>query len=113
MKARTMAHLRREPTPHTEWCARDHRCVGDVHRAPDLRADEIGGRAWLSRVRAADVEYVEIRARIPLHRSETGARWQITAALAGMRLLLARIALRPGVITNHPPRPAIDRRNAA
>ena len=39
MKARTMAHLKRADTPHTGWCARDHRCGLDVHRSADVLAD--------------------------------------------------------------------------
>jgi hypothetical protein len=35
----------------------------------------------MTRVRAGDVEYIEIRARIPLHSNENVARWQLATAL--------------------------------
>ncbi|WP_433298967.1 hypothetical protein ACQP2F_44950 [Actinoplanes sp. CA-030573] len=92
MATRTMARIQRAETPHTTWCARDHRCEGlDVHRSADIKADEIGGRAWLTRVRAGDVEYIEIRARIPLHSNEKVARWQLATALQIMRELLNEV----------------------
>lgn len=94
MGARTMARLQRRPTEHTTWCTRDHRCGVNEHRSADLTADEIGGRAWLTRVRAADVEYIEIRARIPLHSNENIARRQLATALHLMRELLAEVAPR-------------------
>lgn len=113
MKARTMAHFRREPTEHTSWCARDHRCGVAEHRSADLTADGIGGRAVITRVRAADVEYAEIRARIPLHSTETGARWQVAATLRLMRELLAAVAIRPGVLRGEHERPAGGHRSGA
>jgi len=113
MAARTMRSLHREPTPHTAWCTRDHRCGINEHRSADLIADGIGGRAVITRVRAGDVEYAEIRARIPLHSTETGARWQLATALRLMRELLAAVAVRPGVIRPRHTRPAITRRTAA
>jgi hypothetical protein len=113
MKARTMARIRREPTEHTTWCTRDHRCIGEVHQSASLIADAIGGRAVITRVRAGDVEYAEIRARIPLHHTETGARWQLGTTLRLMRELLASVAIRPHVIrAGHAPS-AIGRRGAA
>lgn len=113
MAARTMArHIQRE-TPHTDWCARDHRCGGiDVHRSPDITADDIGGRAWLTRVRAGNVEYIEIRARIPLHSNEKVARWQLATALTMMRELLAEVAPRLVRLSGRDQRPAIGRRAA-
>jgi len=112
MKARTMARIQRAETPHTPWCSRDHRCLGDVHRAPDLRADEIGGRAWLTRVRAGDVEYMEIRARIPLHSNEKVARWQLATALQIMRELLNAVVPNIARLTGRGERRAIGRRAA-
>ena len=94
MTERTIARLTRRQTPHTGWCAQDHRCGAAEHRSPDLTADEIGGRAWLTRVRAGDREYIEIRARIPLHGDETAARAQLATALNLLRDLLAQIAPR-------------------
>jgi hypothetical protein len=112
MTARTMARLHRRPTEHTDWCARDHRCGINEHRSPDLIADGIGGRAVITRVRAGDVEYAEIRARIPLHHTETGARWQVATTLRLMRDLLAAVAVRPGALRGRHERPAIGRRAA-
>ncbi|MEV4638331.1 hypothetical protein AB0J80_13370 [Actinoplanes sp. NPDC049548] len=108
MKARTMARLRRTPTPHTSWCARDHRCNLAEHRSTDLIADGIGGRAVITRVRAADTEYAEIRARIPLHHTETGARWQVTVTLRLVRQLLSAVAIRPGVLSGRHEQTAIS-----
>jgi hypothetical protein len=110
MAIRTMArHVQRE-TEHTEWCAQDHRCGLNVHRSPDIRADEIGGRAWLTRVRAADVEYVEVRARIPLHSNEKVARWQLGTALRIMRELLNEVYPRPARLTGRDQHRAIETR---
>jgi hypothetical protein len=112
MTARTTARLTRTETPHTDWCARDHRCGVNEHRSADLIADEIGGRAVITRVRAADVEYVEVRVRIPLHHTETGARWQVATTLRLMRELLTNVAIRRGVLHGRAARPAIGRRAA-
>lgn len=103
-----MARIQRAETPHTDWCTRDHRCNLAEHRSPDLIADGIGGRAVITRVRAGDHEYAEIRARIPLHRTETGARWQIATTLRLMRDLLRLVAVRPGVIRPADQRPAVE-----
>lgn len=105
--------MKRQPTPHTAWCARDHRCGIGEHRSPELIADSVGGRAVISRVRAGDVEYAEIRARVPLHPTDTGARWQLGVTLRLIRELLAAVAIRPGVIRTGRTRPALDRRNVA
>jgi hypothetical protein len=113
MKARTMAHLRREPTPHTSWCARDHRCGIAEHRSADIVADHLGARAVITRVRAGHVEYAEIRARIPLHHTETGARWQLATTLRLIRDLLAAVVIRPGVLRASANRRAIGRRAAS
>ncbi|MFG1607431.1 hypothetical protein [Actinoplanes sp. NPDC049265] len=110
MTARTMARFHRQPTEHTDWCTRDHRCGINEHRSADLITDAGSGRAVITRVRAGNTEYAEIRARIPLHSTETGARWQITATLRLMRELLAAVAVRPGVLRGRTERPAIDRR---
>lgn len=110
--ARTMARFHRAETPHTTWCTRDHRCGVNEHRSADLIADALGGRAVITRVRAGDVEYAEVRARIPLHGTDTGARWQVTTALRLMRELLAAVAIRPGVLRRRQERPSIGRRTA-
>jgi hypothetical protein len=113
MAARTMARLQRAETAHTDWCTRDHRCGVAEHRSPDIRADEVGGRAWLTRVKAGDVEYIEIRARIPLHSNEKVARWQLATALQLMRELLHEVVPRLARLTGRDPkRPALGRRTA-
>lgn len=112
MAARTMARLTRTETPHTSWCARDHRCGIDEHRSADITADGIGGRAWLTRVRAGDREYIEIRARIPLHSNDNAARWQLATALELMRELLATVAARLIRLPGRDQRRAIGRRAA-
>ncbi|GIM97526.1 hypothetical protein [Paractinoplanes toevensis] len=112
MATRIMARLSRRETPHTTWCAQDHRCGVAEHRSPDITADEIGGRAWLTRIRAGDVEYIEIRARIPLHSNEKVARWQLATALQIMRELLNEVFPRLSRLTGREQRPAISRRTA-
>jgi hypothetical protein len=112
MATRTMGRFHRQPTEHTSWCTRDHRCGVNEHRSADLTADGFGGRAVITRVRAGEVEYAEIRARIPLHSNETGARWQLATTLRLMRELLSAVAVRPGVLRGRHERPAIDRRAA-
>ena len=107
MAARTMARIRRAETPHTEWCARDHRCGIAEHRSPDVIADRVGGRAVITRVRAGDVEYAEIRARIPLHRNENRARWQLASTLRLMRDLINTVAGRTAAIDRPTTQPAI------
>ncbi|UQU65102.1 hypothetical protein COUCH_01730 [Couchioplanes caeruleus] len=107
--ARTMARLTRRQTDHTPWCARDHRCGVAEHRSADITAAGIGGRAWLTRVQAGDVAYIEVRARIPLHSNEKTARVQLATALNLMRDLLAEVAPRLGRVTGRT-YPAIGRR---
>ncbi|GLW31237.1 hypothetical protein [Actinoplanes regularis] len=115
MKARTMARIQRAETPHTEWCARDHRCGVDVHRSAELIADgPVGGRAVITRVRAAEVDYAEIRIRVPLSRTEDTARRQLGTALHLCRELLAAVAaIRPAALRGRTDqRPAIGQRAA-
>ena len=98
MATRTTARLTRAATPHTDWCTRDHRCGTEEHRSPDITADDIGGRAWITRVRAGDREYAEIRARIPLFPNDAIARRQLDLCLGIMRELLIGVAVRlPGL----------------
>jgi hypothetical protein len=114
MATRTMGRLRREPTPHTDWCARDHRCGVDEHRSPAQIADALGGRAVITRVRAGDVEYAEITARIPLAALDHTARRQVGLTLHLIRRLFGAIAaLRNETLTTARQRAAIDRRHAA
>ena len=100
MTARTVRQLRRDATAHTDWCARDHRCNLGEHRSPETIVDLPGhGRVVATRVRAADGrEHAEIRSRIALHSTETGARWQLWTLLDGMDRLLRHVAVRPGVL---------------
>ncbi|MGN9912103.1 hypothetical protein ACTMTJ_31645 [Phytohabitans sp. LJ34] len=85
--------------PHTEWCARDHRCNLREHRSDEIVVTLPGyGRAVLTRV--ADEhgrEYAEIRARLALHPVEPAARRQLQAVLADLRDLVTRVgnAARP------------------
>lgn len=105
--------MKRHRTPHTAWCARDHQCGVAEHRSPEMVVDLPGcGRSVITRVRAGDVEYAEIRTRLVLHQSDTGARWQLTTVLRLMHDLLRQVAIRPGVLRD-PTRPAVDRRTAA
>jgi len=110
---RLMARHHREAGEHTDWCARDHRCNLAEHRSTEMLVDLPGhGRAVITRIRAGNTEYAEIRARIPLHHTETGARWQVSTALRLIRDLLSAVAVRPGVLRTRAERPAIDRRAA-
>jgi hypothetical protein len=112
MKARTMARIQRAETPHPGWCTRDHRCGVTLHQSPDLIADgPLGGRAVITRVRAADVDYAEIRIRVPLSRTEDTARRQLGTALHLCReLLVAVAAIRAAALRGRSAdRPAIRR----
>jgi hypothetical protein len=113
-KVRTMARFQRTETPHTDWCAAAYRCGVDEHRSDDLIADgPLGGRAVMTRVRAADVDYAEIRIRVPLSRTESIARRQLGLALHLCRELLAAVAaIRPAAVDGRAGRPAIGRRAA-
>ncbi|WP_433297423.1 hypothetical protein ACQP2F_40985 [Actinoplanes sp. CA-030573] len=109
-----MARTIRPETPHTGWCARDHRCGVTEHRAPPVIADHLGARAIVTRVRAGDVEYAEITARIPLARHDALARRQVGLTLHLLRRLFAAVAaVRPETLPTAPARPALDRRTAA
>jgi hypothetical protein len=86
---------RREPTPHTDWCAADHRCNLAEHRSEEILVNLPGhGRAVLTRIRDEQGrEYGEIRARIALATDEHTARWQLRTALTDLRSLLTRTRL--------------------
>ena len=109
----TMAQHKRDTTDHTTWCTQDHRCGVAEHRGPDITADEIGGRAWITRVRAGDVEYAEIRARIPLHPNDRIARGQLDLCLGIMRELLIGVAVRLTALPGGNRRRAIGQRGRA
>ncbi|MET8147677.1 hypothetical protein ACIBSW_07100 [Actinoplanes sp. NPDC049668] len=114
MTARTMRQVRRDATAHTDWCAQDHRCNLGEHRSPETIVDLPGhGRTVVTRVRTADGrEHAEIRARIALHSTDTGARWQLRTLLGGLDRLLRHVAVRPGVLRTGAEQPAIGRRAA-
>ncbi|BCJ44703.1 hypothetical protein GCM10010168_15160 [Actinoplanes ianthinogenes] len=108
-----MARFRRVETPHTDWCTRDHRCGVNEHRSADIIADAAGGRAIITRVRAADVDYAEIRIRVPLSRSESAAREQLGTALHLCRELLTAVAaIMPSALARRTDRWAIGRQAA-
>ncbi|GAB1695044.1 hypothetical protein [Krasilnikovia sp. M28-CT-15] len=83
-----------DPTHHTGWCARDHRCNHAEHRSDDIAVTIPGhGRAVLTRVRDSQGrEYGELRARIHLDPDEYTARVQLRTALTDLRGLLSRAA---------------------
>nr|MDT0661917.1 hypothetical protein [Micromonospora sp. DSM 115978] len=86
--------MKRRPTPHTGWCARDHRCNLGEHRAEDIVIDLPGhGRAALTRVRTDSGDHAEIRLRLALAGSDTAARRQLAVILTDLRALVTRAAL--------------------
>lgn len=91
----TRIHLRRKATPHTDWCARDHRCNLGEHRSEEMVVDLPGrGRGVLNRVRIEDgTEHAEIRIRVALADTEHAARRQLTTMLTDLRALVTRAAL--------------------
>jgi hypothetical protein len=114
MTIRTMARIQRTETPHTDWCARDHRCGIDAHRSPDILADATGGRGVVNRVRAGDRDYAEITIRVRLDRREAVASRQVGLTLHLInKLIRAVAAVRPEALTTGARRPALDRRHAA
>jgi hypothetical protein len=115
-RPRVMARLTQQETPHTEWCARDHRCGLNVHTSPDMYTDgPLGARGVLNRVRTETSDYAEIRIRIPISGREPIARKQLGVALHLIReLLYAVSAVRPLTLDHaRNRRPALDRRPAA
>lgn len=112
MSARTMARLTRTATPHTQWCAQDHTCGIDQHRARPVVTARGTGRAVMTRTRAGDVDYAEVVIRIPLHRNENTARKQLAVLLRLLGELLDAVIVRPRVLPGRGERPAIGRRAA-
>lgn len=110
MTARTMAHFRRDETPHTDWCARDHRCGVAEHRSAGTVTARGTGRAVVTRVKAGDVEYAEVHIRIPLHRRGDTARTQLATLLRLLGHLLDAVIARPYTLPGRAGQPAIDRR---
>jgi len=92
-------------SPHTPWCAKDHRCavlLGE-HRAREIVIDSPGaGRALLTRVLAVNgKQHAEIRLRIVLPANETAARNRLAALLTHLQTLIG-----PSTTTKHPVRRA-------
>ncbi|WP_433301055.1 hypothetical protein ACQP2F_04985 [Actinoplanes sp. CA-030573] len=112
MTTRTMARLTRIATQHTQWCAQDHTCGIDTHRARPVVTARGSGRAVMTRTRAADVEYAEVVIRIPLHRNGNTARGQLATLLRLLGELLDAVIVRPHVLTGRGERFAIGRRAA-
>ena len=77
-------------TPHTAWCARDHKCALGEHRADPIVVDLSQlGRGVLTRLEGTDGrEYAEIRVRIPLPRHEGKARLRLAALLSRLPILI-------------------------
>ncbi|SNY52031.1 hypothetical protein [Paractinoplanes atraurantiacus] len=109
MAARTMGRFTRTQTPHTDWCARDHRCGLNEHRSAAKVTARGTGRAVVTRVRAGDVEYAEVHIRIPLSRREDTARTQLATLLRLLGDLLDAVIARPHVLPARAGRRAIDR----
>jgi hypothetical protein len=100
----------RAASGHTDWCARDHRCNLGEHRSEEMVTGLPGhGRAVVTRVRDEQGrEYAEVRARVRLHTTDTGARWQIGVLLSGLDLLLSKLVIRRGVLRQGAERPALS-----
>ena len=114
MTIRTMARLQRTETPHTDWCARDHRCGITEHRSPDIFTDATGGRGVMNRVQAGDRNYAEITIRVRLDRREAVAARQVSLTLHLINSLIRAVAaVRPEALATGARRPALDRRHAA
>jgi hypothetical protein len=75
---------------HPDWCTGGHRCGLGEHRGDPITVSVLGvGGAVLTRVRAADgTEHAEVWLRVELPGDERGARRQLYALLAGLRVLL-------------------------
>jgi len=84
--------VKRRQSPHTDWCARDHRCNLAEHRAPSLTIHlDGGGVADLTRVKTASGrEHADIVLRVPLADSNPAARRQLAALLADTRAMVGR-----------------------
>ncbi|WP_033343670.1 hypothetical protein [Catenuloplanes japonicus] len=82
-------------SPHTAWCAADHRCGLGEHRGAEIVVDLARhGRAVVWRTRTDNGrEYAEVRLWVALAPHETRARRQLLAMLTGLRVLLGRVAL--------------------
>ncbi|MEV0727715.1 hypothetical protein [Polymorphospora sp. NPDC050346] len=87
--------MRRRARPHTDWCARDHRCNLAEHRSEEIVVELPGhGRAVLTRVLVdGGGEYADVRLRIALTPVEPTARRQLGTLLGDLRTLVTRAAL--------------------
>ncbi|MEN3614449.1 hypothetical protein AAH979_33530 [Plantactinospora sp. ZYX-F-223] len=81
--------------PHTDWCARDHRCNLGEHRSAPILVDlPEHGRAVLTRVRTDNGrEHAEIRVRVALAATEPAARRQLASLLTDLRQAVTRAAV--------------------
>ncbi|MDO3687356.1 hypothetical protein [Micromonospora sp. C28ISP2-4] len=86
---------RRNPDPHTDWCAGGHRCGLGEHRSEEIVIDLPGhGRAVLVRVRTATGrEHAEVRVRVALAAAELPARRQLVGLLGDLRQAVTRAAI--------------------
>ena len=77
---------------HTAWCAGGHLCNLGEHRAQPIPIDPIAGAGTVTRVRDANgFDHAEIRLRLRLTATDTGARRQLATLLFQLRDLLTRI----------------------
>ncbi|MGC4855893.1 hypothetical protein ACLQ24_21495 [Micromonospora sp. DT4] len=85
----------RDPTRHTDWCGRDHRCNLGEHRSDEIVVDVAGrSRAVLVRVRTTTGrEHAEVRVRVALAPSELAARRQLVGLLGDLRHAVTRAAI--------------------
>ncbi|WP_326549919.1 hypothetical protein [Micromonospora sp. NBC_01813] len=86
--------MKRRQSPHTDWCARDHRCNLAEHRAPSLTIHlDGGGVAVLTRVKSASGrEHADVTLSVPLADSNLAARRQLAGLLADTRTMVGRVA---------------------
>src|SRR5262245_13843873 len=74
---------------HTDWCARDHRCGLNEHRAEEIVVDVPGaGRATLTRVSTNGNDHAEIRMTVALPDYEPHARARLVALLSHLSALI-------------------------
>lgn len=78
------------PGGHRDWCAADHRCNLNEHRAAEIVVDVPGaGRIVLTRVRdRAGCEHAEIRMRVVLPVDEAHSRTRLVSLLTHLQTLL-------------------------
>jgi hypothetical protein len=105
--------MKRHPTAHTTWCARDHRCNLGEHRADVIVIDAAGTRPTNTPEPSANAtEHAEVRLTARLDTNEPTARDQVATLLTELPALLALIDAIGGTPTALTPasRPALPRR---